>query len=201
MKDSKDHIIDQLKNLKGPQPDPYFASRVLAHHQYSDEKKKVFVWKLISGLCLTLGSFFSFYFFQKNTPYKFDYQKAPIHKSMMLVLTEVPNDYRIAYVSLEIDEGMTFDIANASLRSKKEITLAIDSDSLKLGRLPFVFMAVLAGKKNVKVKYLDAEFEVVKHETYYLDFFDLNNTNKKPKKEIQNEKVFSGTFSPKPIAS
>lgn len=194
-------LEDCLKELNGPQPNPYFASRVMANYKYADEKKKVFVWKLISGICLTLGSFFSFYFFQKTDNHMIDYQKAPIHKSMMLVLKAAPQDSRIAYVSLEIDEGMTFDLANLSLRSKKEITLAIDSNSLKQGRLPFVFLAEIAGKKNVKIKYLDAQFEVVLTETYHLDFFDLNNTNNKPKKENSNEKGFSRNFSAKLVAS
>ena len=195
-----DDLNDHIKNLNGPEPSPYFASRVLAHRKYEDEKKKVFIWKFVSGFCLTLGLLCSLYFFQETRIYKFDYQKAPVHKSMMLVLKDVPQDARITYVSLEIDEGMVFDLTNPNLRDKKEITLAINSESLRLGRLPFVFLAEVAGKRNIKIKYLDADFEILQVETHYLEFLDVNNSNNKQRENV-NEKVHNSYFSSKFLAS
>jgi len=170
-------LENKVKNLNGPQPNTYFAAKVLAQIKYREARNKIFIWKLASVFSLVIGSFFSFYYFQKTAHYSLDYQQAPVHKSMMLVLQSTPQDSKITYVTLEIDNGMYFELSKLELRQKKEITIAIDSESLKLGRLPFVFSANISGKKNIKIKYLDADFNELYVETHFVEFLDLNKTN------------------------
>jgi hypothetical protein len=162
--------MNELKNLKGPKPDPYFAARVLAHHNSQKQSRMLLIWKSIAGFSVVLGCFLSFYFYNQGHA-TLDYRKALVGKAMILQLDSLPIEDNISYVSLEIDEGMSFQLSNQEASSKKEITLAIESAS-ETKRLPFVFVSNESGKKKVSIKYLDSDFNLVKSEDYFLEFLN-----------------------------
>ena len=163
--------MKDLKDLKGPQTPAFFANRVLANLDYEKQQNRVSFWKLVSGFSLVLGAVLSFYFFNLSQKAKLPFVDAPVNKLVVLQLDEIPHDSRIAYVSLEIDSDMRFQISDPELATKKEITLAIDSGE-KAKRLPFVFLSQVKGLKLVKVKFLDFNFNLVKEDQHYLNFSD-----------------------------
>ena len=168
--------MKKLEDLNGPKLDPYFAQRVLAQIESRKQKKSLLIWKFISAASLVFGCCASLYFYKTRSVDFIDYAKAPVNKSVVLQLDSLPQDARILYVSLEIDEGMDFILNDPNLAHKKEITLALDSNAKSL-RLPFVFASHFAGKKIVRVKFLDEDFNVVRVDRHYLEF--VNETEER----------------------
>jgi hypothetical protein len=167
--------MNELKDLNGPKPDPYFAQRVLAHAASRKQEKTLFFWKWVSATSVAFGCLMSFYFYTTSiNKLDFDYKKAPTNKYMVLQLNELPQDSRIVYVTLELDRDMDFSLSDPTLVGKKELTIAIDTLNSKDARLPFVFLSRVAGKKNVRIKFLDEDFNVVKEDQYNLEFFSDN---------------------------
>ncbi len=165
--------MKDIKDLKGPIPDPYFAYRIQALHAERLNRKKILFWQVLSGLSTAVALLALFFNIEKISPSKLPhYASAPVNKAMVIQLEQVPDLPQIVYVSLEIDEGMAFEIGDANLSLKKEITLALEEGQSIPARLPFVIKALSSGVKTVRIKFLDADLNVVKEETQRLKFFD-----------------------------
>jgi len=166
--------IGHMKDLKGPQPDQFFAHRVMVTYHNRKKEGQIKFWRFFSGFSLTTSLLLSFYFynFTKN---KIDFTQAPINKSMVLQISEIPADSRITYISLEIDDDMQFVTDSLGLKNSKEVTLAITDLNQQELRLPFVFKAIRAGRKNIKIKFLDSDFKVVATEEQHLEFTEKTN--------------------------
>lgn len=166
--------MKDLQDLQGPQPDPYFSYRVQALLAERQQQKKILFWKIFSGLSTTVAVLALYMNFQVSRVHQNSlFTSAPVNRAMVIQLDQVPDLPRIMYVSLEIDEGMIFDLGDATLSQKKEITLALEQGQTLSKRLPFVIKALTSGLKTVRIKFLDADLNVVKEETQHLRFFDL----------------------------
>ena len=165
--------MTSIKDLKGPKPDPYFAARVLAEHRARTQTRRLNYWRIFSALTVGVVFVLSFQLWRNSrNSVPLNYAMAPVHKSMVLQLDAVPENKNIAFITLEIDEGMVFDIAAPEHQGKKELTVAVDQLEGGSRRLPFVFKALSAGKKNIKVKFLDSDFNVVKEDLHLLEFYE-----------------------------
>lgn len=169
--------MKDIKEIKGPAASPYFAQKVWAHHESrlaeASQNRKLLFWKFLTAGSMAFSIALSVYFVnfhQVNAP--ISYASAPVHKSMVIQVDEIPADPNIRYVALEIDDGMVFVIENQDLREQKEIILAVRADERSSVRLPFVFKAQRSGKKTVKLKYLDADYNLISEHKHYLEFFD-----------------------------
>ncbi len=164
--------MKELKDLNGPKADIYMAHRIQAIHQAKILQKKLSFWKFVSGFSVATAALFVVYVTYFKPMKTIEYTYAPVQKSMLIQLSDVPIDSRITYVSLEIDEDMTFVLNDETQNNKKEITLAIDNGESISKRLPFVFKALKAGRKTVRIKFLDSDFNVVKEDQQNLEFVD-----------------------------
>jgi hypothetical protein len=163
--------MKSINELKGPEVNPYFTAKVMAEYKSRKSEKQISLWKYLSGFSVTCTLALSLYIYNKSSVAP-NYKVAPTHKSMVLQINDIPTDPKIAYVSLEIDEGMQFVGDSLEANNVKEITLALSSVDQKTTKLPFVFKALGSGQKIVKIKFLDLDFNVVATQEHYLEFIE-----------------------------
>lgn len=165
--------MSSINKINGPKPDHYFASRILALHASQLKSRELSFWRLLTTFTTAVVFILSFLLIQKNnSSVELSYTLAPVLKPMVLQINDstVPKD--VFYISLEIDEDMIFDLGPTDFPNKKEITLAFENTLSGTRRLPFVFKALTAGKKKIKIKFLDLDLNVVKEDQHILEFFE-----------------------------
>jgi hypothetical protein len=154
---------------------PYLKTRVLA--QLRDLKKQnrsLLFWKALSAGSL-LGLLFlgalSFNLYQKSNSDGLTKQAYVIH----IDFNQADRDV-VAKAEVELPEDVHFVSSKKEIREERTLSLPVDVKVAGRGKLPFVVTSDYSGEKEIKVRLLNENNELVREQILKLKFAKQGST-------------------------
>jgi len=148
---------------------PYLKTRVLAHIlQGRKQSGSLFFWK-----ALALGSFFSVLFlgilsfnlYQKTHADGITQQAYVIH----IDFDQADKDI-VATAEIELPDDVHFVSSKKEIREERKLSLPVDVKMAGRGKLPFVVSSDFSGEKEIKVRLLNENDQLIREQVLKLKF-------------------------------
>lgn len=151
------------------EPSPYLRTRVLAH--LTDEFKQsnqLKFWKFFSAGSFVAMAMMGFYVMNTFNPSS---TAASSQQAYVIHVDFNQNDLsHVAQAEVVLPDGVKFVTKNGSIDSKKSLRLPIDIRSVGRGKLPFVVSSDSVGDKEILVRLLDENNQVVRDQVLKFKF-------------------------------
>lgn len=149
---------------------PYMKARVLAHLRQDQKQVRgsLFFWKALSLgslMSLLFLGIFSFNLYQKSTSDGITQQAYVIH-------IDFNSEDRglVAKAEIELPKDVHFVSSKKQIREERSLTLPVDIKAVGRGKLPFVVSSSFSGEKDIKVRLLNENNELVREKVLKLKF-------------------------------
>lgn len=162
-------LFRQLKDIQ-IEPSPYLKTRVLARAKEDRASRSLLLWKLISAgsvcavLALSVVSY-RLYQNQKAAPAAVTQQAYVIQIDFNAADKEL-----VARAEVELPPGVHFVSSNKQISQERKLTLPVQVKSLGRGKLPFVVAADFSGEKEIEVRLLDQNDELIRKQVLKMKF-------------------------------
>jgi hypothetical protein len=168
---SMDALFAKLRETK-IEPSPFLKTRVLARaNEGQGLQKNLLFWKVLSlgsltSLALALVVTFNMYKkTQKSQADGIAEQAYVIHINF-----NDADKTSVARAQIELPSDVHFVSKNQDMRGQRSLTLPVAVKTLGKGKLPFVVSADFPGEKEIKVRLLDENDQVVREQIMKLKF-------------------------------
>lgn len=161
-------IFARLKGLE-IEASPYLKTKVLAHlNEEKKHKSSLLFWKLLSvgSLCsLILLGFISVDLFQNS------HSDGAIKQAYVIHIDFNQSDKeQVVRAEVELPSDVHFASSNNTIREERKLKLPVAVKSLGKGKLPFVVTSDSSGEKQIKVRLLNENDELVREQILKLKF-------------------------------
>jgi hypothetical protein len=147
----------------------FLKARVLAH--LKDDRKQrhsLFFWKALSAgslFSLIFLGVFSFNLYKKSPTDGITQQAYVIHIDFNQADKNV-----VANAEIELPKDVHFVSSKKEIREESKLTLPVDIKVAGRGKLPFVVTSEFSGEKEIKVRLLDENNQLVREQVLKLKF-------------------------------
>ena len=148
---------------------PYLKTRVLANLRQSPEQTgRLFFWKslaLASLFSVLFLAFVSLNLYQKSRTDGVTQQAYVIH----IDFDQADKDV-VATAEIELPEDVHFVSSKKEVREERKLSLPVDVKMAGRGKLPFVVTSDFSGEKEIKVRLLNENDQLVREQVLKLKF-------------------------------
>lgn len=180
--DSTDGDFKQIKSLFAAaeatelDPSPYMRTRILANLRDEEESRwpRTRVWKFF-----TVMSAFAFLIMTAHSyslMNKIESNGAAMESYVIHVNFNENDLTRVTKAEVVLPDGVKFVSKNGNIADKKVLRLPIDIKSIGRGKLPFVVTASTDGEKQITVRLLNDDNEVIRDQVLKFKFAKNDST-------------------------
>lgn len=162
-------LFSKLNDVK-IEPSVFLEKRVMAHVEADlRENRRIQFWKYLSAVLSTLVVVL---ILQSYNDFKRDNHSVVMLGSPYVIQMLINSNKNIAIsqVELVLPEGMYFVSSKGPLTAEKKLKLPFKPKLNNKNKLPFVVASNELGKKQVLIRFLDANSKLLKEEKVFLKF-------------------------------
>lgn len=150
-------------------PSPYLKTRVLAHvNEAQNVKKTLLFWKFLSAgsmAALVLVGVYVFNFIQTS-------QKQPDANQSYVIHVNFDQDdlTKVAKAEVVLPDDVYFKSSKGKIYQQRNLKLPIQVKNAGRGKLPFVVASAVAGEKNIQIRLLDENDQLIREQSIKFNF-------------------------------